>query len=53
MINEKYLIDNWQPLKDGEPCSHRGCLNHFTHPCEECGRIGANRQLTKEYYDRQ
>lgn len=25
--------------KDGEPCSHRGCLHHVTHPCEGCGRI--------------
>ncbi len=21
-----------------EPCSHRGCYNHVTHPCEGCGR---------------
>ena len=27
------------PLRDGEPCSHRGCLHHLTHPCEGCGRI--------------
>jgi len=26
-------------LKPGEPCSHPGCLNHKTHPCEGCGRI--------------
>lgn len=26
--------------KNGEPCSHPGCLNHLTHPCEVCGRIG-------------
>lgn len=26
-------------LKDGEPCSHKGCLNHVSHPCEGCGRI--------------
>lgn len=25
---------------DGKPCSHPGCLNHVTHPCEGCGRIG-------------
>lgn len=25
---------------DGEPCSHVGCLNHVSHPCEGCGRIG-------------
>jgi len=27
-------------LRDGEPCSHKGCLNHISHPCEGCGRIG-------------
>jgi hypothetical protein len=27
-------------LKDNEPCSHKGCLHHITHPCEGCGRIG-------------
>lgn len=26
-------------LRDGEPCKHRGCLNHISHPCEGCGRI--------------
>jgi hypothetical protein len=26
-------------LRDGEPCSHKGCLNHIFHPCEGCGRI--------------
>ena len=26
-------------LRDGEPCSHPGCLSHVTHPCEHCGRI--------------
>jgi DNA-directed RNA polymerase subunit RPC12/RpoP len=26
--------------KDGQPCDHPGCLNHITHPCESCGRIG-------------
>ena len=24
----------------GEPCGHPGCLNHISHPCEGCGRIG-------------
>jgi predicted Fe-S protein YdhL (DUF1289 family) len=24
--------------KSGEPCLHRGCMNHRTHPCEGCGR---------------
>lgn len=27
-------------LRDGEPCKHPGCLNHLSHPCEGCGRIG-------------
>lgn len=26
--------------KDSEPCSHRGCLAHISHPCDGCGRIG-------------
>ena len=25
--------------KDGEPCNHKGCLQHVSHPCEGCGRI--------------
>jgi len=25
---------------DGQPCDHKGCLSHITHPCEGCGRIG-------------
>ena len=28
-----------RPLKDGDPCEHKGCLSHITHPCEGCGRI--------------
>ena len=27
-------------LRDGDPCSHPGCLRHVSHPCEECGSIG-------------
>jgi len=26
-------------FRDGEPCAHRGCLSHVSHPCEGCGRI--------------
>ncbi len=22
-----------------KPCSHPGCLQHVSHPCEGCGRI--------------
>jgi hypothetical protein len=33
-----------ESLKDGEPCGrHRGCLNHISHPCEACGRIGGKK----------
>lgn len=36
-------------MRDGEPCSHRGCLNHITHPCEGCGRIAG--VSTKDYWN--
>ena len=26
---------------DGQPCEHKGCDRHLSHPCEGCGRIGA------------
>jgi len=26
-------------FKSGQPCNHKGCLSHKTHPCEGCGRI--------------
>jgi len=39
------MLKNLNKYKDGEPCSHRGCLNHFTHPCEGCGRIAGMNQL--------
>lgn len=28
-------------FNDGEPCHHLGCRSHISHPCEGCGRIGA------------
>jgi hypothetical protein len=28
-------------LEDGESCPHPGCTNHISHPCETCGRFGA------------
>lgn len=34
--------------KDGEPCSHPGCLSHISHPCEGCGRIGGHRRTTEQ-----
>lgn len=36
------MKENWEAirtLRDGEPCNHRGCLSHISHPCEGCGRI--------------
>lgn len=32
-------------LKPDEPCGHRGCLSHVSHPCEGCGRL-AGRLIT-------
>lgn len=33
-----------------QPCSHPGCLNHVTHPCEDCGRVaGRDPEKSKEY----
>lgn len=28
-----------EPIKEGHPCGHPGCLSHTTKPCEGCGRI--------------
>ncbi len=54
----KYNFDHvsvWFPDEDGEfkseltpfyPClKHKGCLQHWTHPCEGCGRIGGSPYL--------
>lgn len=27
---------------NGQPCKHKGCLSHVSHPCEGCGRISGN-----------
>jgi hypothetical protein len=35
--------------KNGEPCSHPGCCNHLTHPCEKCGRIGCQGESNGNY----
>jgi len=34
-------------LQNGEPCEHKGCLHHITHPCEGCGRIGGRNMKYK------
>ena len=39
-MNMKENRQSIKYLRDGEPCSPRGCLNHISHPCEGCGRIG-------------
>lgn len=36
-------ISAGKALRDGEACSHPGCLAHLSHPCEGCGRIGGVR----------
>jgi len=35
-------------MQDGIPCGHPGCLNHVSHPCENCGRI-AGRNCEGDY----
>lgn len=30
-----------------QPCEHKGCLNHISHPCEGCGRIGGDGVIYK------
>lgn len=39
------LIDHTSHLRDGQPCSHPGCLRHLSHPCDGCGRIAGRRTL--------
>lgn len=36
---EVISMEQLETPAEGEPCSHHGCLNHTTHPCEGCGRI--------------
>lgn len=40
-------LKGWYSYADGEPCQHRGCLNHVTHPCEGCGRIAGIQQYIR------
>lgn len=35
---------NFKNLKENESCGHPGCLHHFFHPCENCGRIAGKYQ---------
>jgi len=35
--------------KSGEPCEHKGCLNHVTHECEGCGRITGEGTIWEEF----
>lgn len=49
---KRYLIGEFPPLEDGIECEHKGCRNHISHPCDNCGRIGASSKLTKEYYEK-
>jgi hypothetical protein len=41
------LIYPRRVLREGEPCSHKGCLSHLSHPCEGCGRIGGRSVVKK------
>lgn len=40
--------NSFRPLRDGKPCWHPGCLNHVSHPCEGCGRVGGRYVLPGE-----
>lgn len=33
------------------PCSHKGCLNHLSHPCEGCGRIAGHQPYRESLAD--
>ena len=35
-----------------EPCEHKGCLNHLSHPCEGCGRVGGDGVIYEEDEDK-
>lgn len=43
-VNEIKVI-----IKDRHPCDHPGCLNHLSHPCEGCGRIGGKGDITENW----
>lgn len=32
------MTDELRRIRQGEPCSHPGCMSHKSHPCEGCGR---------------
>ena len=34
-MKNKYQAKKYNDI----PCEHPGCLHHFTHPCEGCGRF--------------
>lgn len=46
-VNPKTRDPN--PRRSGEPCWHRGCQAHRTHPCEGCGRLGAKGEYWGHY----
>jgi hypothetical protein len=53
MSDEEHWLHVGSRLRDGEPCSHPGCLKHLTHPCEGCGRVGGRSNSYAEAYRRQ
>ena len=40
----------WFIVRDGEECGHPGCGSHVSHPCENCGRIGARGEVNLDVY---
>ena len=45
------LIEKSSELPAHQPCGHRGCLSHVTHPCEKCGRIAGEYPIKLDVED--
>jgi hypothetical protein len=39
MARDSIKLGGGRRLRDGESCTHSGCLQHRSHPCEVCGRV--------------
>ena len=38
-------------IKSGQPCKHKGCLSHSSHPCEVCGRINGIGDVNIDWFE--
>lgn len=52
-VDESSVVD-FDSMKikylDTQPCEHKGCELHLSHPCEECGRSGARGVIYEQPY---